>query len=134
MLLILYRILVLAVHQLLVYQRLFRRRTESTLFIDSWKGNPLYEFQQRRVGFLCVTRYLVALKRDVSISHYLLPREDRVMASYSMASFGIRVRRVTTLRYIARDHGLVAPPHELGSPSSIRGPMRMNLPVVVHYL
>jgi hypothetical protein len=31
MLLILYRILVPALHQLLVYQRLFRRRTQSTL-------------------------------------------------------------------------------------------------------
>ena len=53
MLQILYRILVLAVHQLLVYQRLFRRRTESTPFVDSWIGNLLYEFQNVQFFLSC---------------------------------------------------------------------------------
>ena len=43
--LILYKILVLAVHQFLVYQMLFQRWTESTPIVDSWIWNPLYEFQ-----------------------------------------------------------------------------------------
>ena len=37
---------------------------------------------QRRVCFLCATRYLVALKRDLSISHYLL-QSDRCSSSSS---------------------------------------------------
>ena len=37
---------------------------------------------QRRVCFLCATRYLVALKRDLFISHYLL-QSDRCSSSSS---------------------------------------------------